>query len=104
MEELRDLHPSVVTSHGLDSLAAHSPVRVHRDVAELPRLPETIEVAIYFFVAECLTNVAKYARSGLLGLADRVETLGGRLEVESPEGGGTRVTAHLPVGVASRAG
>ena len=34
--------------------------------------------------------------SGLRGLADRVEALGGRLRVESPRGGGTRVEAILP--------
>jgi signal transduction histidine kinase len=34
--------------------------------------------------------------SGLRGLADRVEALGGRLRVESPPGGGTRVEAILP--------
>ena len=34
--------------------------------------------------------------SGLRGLADRVEALGGRLRVESPAGGGTRVEAILP--------
>jgi signal transduction histidine kinase len=35
--------------------------------------------------------------SGLEGLADRVEALGGRLRVESPVGGGTRVEAVLPM-------
>jgi signal transduction histidine kinase len=34
--------------------------------------------------------------SGLRGLADRVEALGGRLRVWSPEGGGTRVEAEIP--------
>jgi signal transduction histidine kinase len=34
--------------------------------------------------------------SGLRGLADRVETLGGRLRVWSPAGGGTRVRAEIP--------
>ena len=34
--------------------------------------------------------------SGLRGLADRVEALGGRLEVASPEGGGTTLRATLP--------
>jgi signal transduction histidine kinase len=34
--------------------------------------------------------------SGLAGLADRVTALGGRLEVESPPGGGTVVRAQLP--------
>jgi len=34
--------------------------------------------------------------SGLRGLADRVEALGGRLEVSSPAGGGTTLRATLP--------
>ena len=34
--------------------------------------------------------------SGLRGLADRVEALGGRLEVSSPAGGGTTLCATLP--------
>jgi len=36
--------------------------------------------------------------SGLRGLADRVEALGGRLRVWSPAGGGTRVQAEIPCG------
>jgi len=34
--------------------------------------------------------------TGLRGLADRVEALGGRLDVESPPGGGTRFRAQIP--------
>ena len=34
--------------------------------------------------------------SGSRGLADRVETLGGTLEIASPPGGGTRLTAWIP--------
>ena len=34
---------------------------------------------------------------GLRGIADRVAALGGRLRVESPPGGGTRLTAELPL-------
>ncbi|HXV32824.1 MAG TPA: histidine kinase [Gaiellaceae bacterium] len=34
--------------------------------------------------------------TGLRGLADRVEALGGRLRVWSPSGGGTRVRAEIP--------
>jgi signal transduction histidine kinase len=37
------------------------------------------------------------AGSGLQGLHDRVETIGGRLEVKSPPGAGTRITAYLPL-------
>jgi signal transduction histidine kinase len=38
------------------------------------------------------------AGSGLRGLADRVESLGGRLRVWTPQGGGTRVKAEFPCG------
>ena len=34
---------------------------------------------------------------GLVGIADRVMALGGRLEIESPAGGGTLLTAELPL-------
>jgi signal transduction histidine kinase len=35
--------------------------------------------------------------SGLVGLTDRVEALGGSISVESPPGDGTRITAELPL-------
>jgi signal transduction histidine kinase len=35
--------------------------------------------------------------SGLVGLADRVEALGGRIQVSSRPGMGTQVTAELPL-------
>ena len=35
--------------------------------------------------------------SGLRGLADRVAALGGRLDVESPPGTGTTVSAIIPL-------
>ena len=38
------------------------------------------------------------AGTGLLGLIDRVEAIGGRIELESPHGGGTRLAAAIPVG------
>jgi len=35
---------------------------------------------------------------GLVGISDRVTALGGRLAVSSPAGGGTLLTATLPIG------
>jgi signal transduction histidine kinase len=35
--------------------------------------------------------------TGLRGLADRIDALGGRLEIDSPPGCGTRVSARLPL-------
>jgi signal transduction histidine kinase len=136
LAELRDvargLHPAVVSDHGLavalEQLAARAPVPVRLTVGLEGRLPESLEVAAYYLVSECLTNVGKYAEassatvsvaptttgvvveitddgvggadtergSGLRGLADRVEALGGRLRVWSPVGGGTRVRAEIP--------
>jgi len=136
LEELREIargiHPAVVTGHGLavalEQLAAHAAVPIRLTVGVRGRLPEAVEVASYYVVAETLTNVGKYAHattatvdvsrspglvvvevkddgiggadtdrgSGLRGLADRVEALGGRLRVWSPVGGGTRVQAEIP--------
>jgi signal transduction histidine kinase len=35
--------------------------------------------------------------SGLRGLADRIGAVGGRLELHSPPGSGTRLRAELPI-------
>ena len=35
--------------------------------------------------------------TGLRGLADRIEALGGRLHIESPPGQGTSVRADVPI-------
>ena len=69
LEELRDLargiHPAVLSSHGLgvalQSLVARSSVPVRLSVQMDGRLPESVEVAAYYVVSECLANVAKHA-------------------------------------------
>jgi signal transduction histidine kinase len=138
LDELRDLarglHPAVLRDRGLapalNALAARAPVAVQ--VAALPgeRLPEPVETAAYYLVAEALTNVARHAHatvvtvsvtrtcdrarievrddgigaadtargSGLQGLVDRLEGLGGSLEVDSPPGVGTTLIGELPLG------
>jgi signal transduction histidine kinase len=40
--------------------------------------------------------------SGLRGLADRVETFGGTLQVQSATGQGTRLAAEMPLGDQAR--
>jgi signal transduction histidine kinase len=37
--------------------------------------------------------------SGLIGMLDRVEALGGTLEISSPDGGGTTLVVAQPVAV-----
>jgi signal transduction histidine kinase len=70
LDELRDIargiHPAVVSGHGLavalESLAARTPSPVvDLTLADIPRLPEPVEVAAYYVVCECLANVAKHA-------------------------------------------
>ena len=44
------------------------------------------------------------AGSGLRGLSDRVEALGGTLSIASPPGGGTRVSVEIPLHASSQSG
>jgi signal transduction histidine kinase len=65
-EIARGLHPALLTQRGLHSalrsLARRSPVPVEL-TAPAERLPEHVEVATYYVVAESLTNIAKHAAS-----------------------------------------
>jgi signal transduction histidine kinase len=137
LSELRELargiHPAILTEAGLGpalrAVARESPIPVTLDLDLPDRLPVAAEAAVYFVVAEALTNVAKYADAtridilaatvgddlrveiaddgqggadpaagtGLRGLADRVSALGGRFDVRSPAGGGTRVVVRVPL-------
>jgi signal transduction histidine kinase len=71
LDELRELargiHPSVLSERGLDAalktLAHRAPVPVELEASPGERLPDPVESASYFVVAEALTNVAKYAQA-----------------------------------------
>jgi signal transduction histidine kinase len=65
----RGIHPAIVEDAGLvgafESLAEGAGVPVEL-VVDLPqRLPQPVEVAAYYFVAETLTNVRKHAAASL---------------------------------------
>ncbi len=67
-ELARGIHPAALTDRGLASalngLAGRSPVQVEL-IVETPdrRLPSSVESAVYFVVAEALTNAARYAQA-----------------------------------------
>jgi signal transduction histidine kinase len=71
LQELRELahglHPAVLSDHGLavalEAVAARSPVPVKLFVDLDGRLPDTVEAAVYYLVAEALANVAKHAQA-----------------------------------------
>ena len=66
-ELARGIHPAILTDRGLGpaltSLAERCPVPVVVDNEVRRRLPGPVEGALYFVVAEALTNVARYARA-----------------------------------------
>jgi signal transduction histidine kinase len=137
LDELRELaqgiHPPTLARGGIGSalttLARRSAVPVELEVGVVGRLPEAVEVAVYYVVAEALTNAAKHAQaslvhvgvhldaarvwlavrddgiggaepdrgSGLLGLRDRVEAIGGTIDIASPKGSGTTYLVTIPV-------
>jgi signal transduction histidine kinase len=93
LEELRDLargiHPSVLTDRGLSAALQELAGRamIPTEVAEAPeaRLNPAVESAAYFVVAECLTNVGKYAKATEATVRVRCEA--GRLVVEIVDDG-----------------
>ena len=135
LDELREIsrgvHPAILSEGGivpaLKAMARRSALPVELELA-VQRLPEPIEVAVYYVVCEALANATKHSRasrvrvrlqvrdgivrvavdddgrggadprrgSGIVGLMDRVEALGGRMRVTSPAGGGTSLTVELP--------
>jgi signal transduction histidine kinase len=129
----RGIHPAILSKGGLGpalkTLARRCAVPVELDVAVPRRLPDYVEVAGYYVVAEGLTNVTKHAQasqvhlaakaegdylclsirddgvggadagkgSGLMGLVDRVEALGGQIGITSRLGDGTSLVVRIPL-------
>jgi signal transduction histidine kinase len=92
-DELRELargiHPAVLTDRGLgpalEALATRAPLPVELESLPVERLPESVEAAAYFVVAEALTNVAKYAAATHAEVS--VERTNGKLVVEVRDDG-----------------
>src|ERR1700736_271318 len=133
-EIARGIHPAILSRGGLrptlKTLARLCAAPVALDVAVPRRLPDYVEVAGYYLVAEALTNVDRHAQasmvqltvkaeddqlylsirddgiggadarkgSGLIGLVDRVEALGGQIAIASRLGEGTSLVANIPLG------
>lgn len=137
LEDLQDisrgLHPAILSKGGLQpaikALARRAAAPVELDLHAERRLDERLEVAVYYIVAEAVTNAIKHADasvvrirlhvedvgirlwveddgvggaavgggSGLIGLKDRVEALGGLIEVKSPSGKGTSLHVRIPI-------
>ena len=70
-DELRELargiHPAILSAGGLapalKGIARRSPIPVMLDLETRDRLPERIEVTVYYLVSEALTNAAKHSQA-----------------------------------------
>jgi signal transduction histidine kinase len=98
LRELRELargiHPAIVTERGLgvalESLVSRASIPV-----ELTREDGRLVVEV---LDDGIGGASSTGGSGLRGLADRVEALGGQIQLQSPTGGGTRIRAEIPYG------
>jgi signal transduction histidine kinase len=80
-----------VASEGLANVSKHA--QASRAIVTARRRNGTVEIV----VADDGVGGARAAQgSGLRGLADRVEALGGTLRIDSPAGRGTRIAAEIP--------
>jgi signal transduction histidine kinase len=69
--------------------------RAEQTTVDIQRVGDTLVVEI---VDDGVGGANTEGGTGLRGLADRVEALGGRLKVWTPLGKGTRVRAEIPCG------
>jgi signal transduction histidine kinase len=96
LDDLREisqgLHPAIIAQRGLaralETLARRSPVPAKLIVHDHQRLPERVEVAVYYLVSEALTNAAKHAHASLVNVDLRVEDGMVRLSIEDDGIGG----------------
>ncbi len=96
LQELsRGIHPAILSRGGLGPalkvLARRYAFPVDLDIHVDGRLPESVEVAAYYVVAEALTNAAKHAQAKEAAVAVCVES--GRLRLEVTDDGVGGATA-----------
>lgn len=139
-----DLRPTTLDNVGLDltlegycrDVAERTNLAIAYTGAEVAPLPSPVEITLYRFLQEALTNVIRHAETehvwvrlrdedtavsltveddgrgfdvqavlsgstrtrniGLVAMRERIESLGGALEIDSVPDRGTRLTARLP--------
>jgi signal transduction histidine kinase len=101
VDELREvahgIHPAILTEGGLRpalaTLARRSPVPVDLDVRGGDRLPDAMEVGLYYVASEALTNVIKHAQATHVVVDLQLDPTVARLQVSDDGVGGADVRA-----------
>jgi signal transduction histidine kinase len=91
LDEPLEVAAFYVVSESLANIGKHA--QASSATIDVRRIADQISVEI---VDDGVGGADTEQGSGLRGLADRVEALGGRLQVWTPRGGGTRVRAEMP--------
>ena len=91
LEEPVEVAAYYVVSESLTNVAKHA----HADSASVEVMRDDSRLVVEV-VDDGVGGADTERGTGLRGLADRVEALGGRLRIWTPQGGGTRVRAELP--------
>jgi signal transduction histidine kinase len=139
---VQDLRPPALDALGLNpaleeacrDFGQRTKLTIGYSGAVVPALPDEINISLYRFLQEALTNVARHAKAtrvevaldcdaetvslsveddgrgfdpqaspeapggiGLLGMRERVESLGGRLDLRSEPGRGTLLVTNIPL-------
>ena len=88
----RGLHPAILARGGLrpalKTLGRRCTVPVELDMQAEARLPERVEVAAYYVVAEALTNAAKHAQASVIHVSAEMIGHALRLSVRDDGAGG----------------
>jgi signal transduction histidine kinase len=88
----RGIHPAILSKGGLrpaiNTLARRSAVPATLDLEVDRRMPESVEVAAYYVVAEALTNAAKHARASEVSIRATAEDDELRLSISDDGVGG----------------
>jgi signal transduction histidine kinase len=96
LDEATEATAYFVTAEAVANAQKHAEAMSVQVTATLTRKVLTLEIA-----DDGVGGAAVSAGSGLEGLRDRVEAVGGTFEVDSPLGAGTRLTAVIPARAAA---
>lgn len=88
------LHPAILTTRGLvpavESLATHAPLPVNVNADVPTRLPSPIEVNVYFFISEAITNAVKHAGASQVTVDMRADSNSLSVRISDDGVGGVR--------------